>query len=419
MEPMELLMKIIVRVQDVVLMARRFKASPVEAMRDVVMSTKDAVRDALEQIMMAELELFLGEDAQKGNKRNGVVTRSFGVKGIGTIQVRVPRDRRGKFKSSVVPPKRHYDKLIEQDLALLHLAGLSTRTLSQLSHKILGVRVSHAEVSNSLHTIIPGARKFLERSLRDRQFMYLYVDGTGFHVRRQNTVGREPVLVVIGVDTEGKKSVLCMSPGDKDSRPAWERVFADLKGRGLDHLTVKLGIMDGLPGLAEAFVSAFPNSVVARCWVHKIRNVLTHVPRRYQALFKQGLDGIMYADSLEAAQHAWTALQAAWAPTCENALDCLRKDRDALLQHYNFPKEHWVALRTTNPIERVNRECKRRSKAMDTVGPVGLQALLAFTALRLEANWAAAAITNPKMRNLRNHHGLKNSALDQAQTLLN
>jgi transposase-like protein len=333
--------------------------------------------------------------------------------------VRVPRDRRGKFKSSVVPPKRHYDKLIEQDLALLHLAGLSTRTLSQLSHKIIGVRVSHTEVSNSLHTLIPGARKFLERSLRDRQFMYLYVDGTGFHVRRHNTVGREPVLVVIGVDTEGKKSVLCMSPGDKDSKPAWERVFADLKARGLDHQAVKLGIMDGLPGLPDAFVSAFPNAVVARCWVHKIRNVLTRVPRRYQALFKQGLDGIMYADGLEPAQHAWTALNTAWEPTCKEALECLARDRDALLQHYSFPKEHWVALRTTNPIERVNRECKRRSKAMDTVGPTGLQALLAFTALRLEANWAAAAITNPKIQNLRNQRGLKNSALDQVQTLLN
>ena len=419
MEPMKLLMKIIVRVQDVVAVAQRFKAAPAEAMREVVSGARDAVRDALEQVMAAELELFLGEEAQKGNKRNGFVTRSYGIKGVGTIQVRVPRDRRGKFKSNVVEPERHYDALIEEDLALLHLAGLSTRTLSQLSHKILGVRVSHSEVSNSLHMLIPGAQKFLERPLAGRQFMYLYVDGTGFHVRRQNTVGREPVLVVIGVDTEGKKSVLCMSPGDKDSRPAWERVFADLKMRGLDGAAVKLGIMDGLPGLAEAFVSAFPNAVVARCWAHKLRNVMTHVPRRYQALFKQGLDNIMYADGREAAEHAWTALAAAWAPTCEAALNCLNKDREALLGHYSFPKEHWTALRTTNPIERVNRELKRRSKAMDTVGPRALQALLAFTALRLEANWGAAALNNPKMRNLKNQHQARNSPLERAQTLLN
>lgn len=419
MEPMKLLMKIIVRVQDVVEVARRFRAAPAEAMREVAASAREAIAAALDQVMEAELVLFLGEDGQKGNKRNGFVTRTFGIKGVGNVQVRVPRDRAGNFKSKVVPPKRSYDKETEQDLALLHLAGLSTRTLAQVSHRILGVRVSHAEVSNSLHTLIPGARKFLERPLAGRPFMYLYVDGTGFHVRRQNTVGREPVLVVIGVDTEGKKSVLCMSPGDKDSKPAWERVFTDLKARGLDASAVTLGIMDGLPGLAEAFVSAFPKAVVARCWVHKIRNVLTRVPRRYQALFKQGLDNIMYAESRKAAEHAWTALEAAWGSTCAAALETLDKDREKLLAHYSFPEGHWRALRTTNPIERVNRELKRRSKAMDTVGERGLTALLAFTALRLEANWGAAGLDNPKIKNLKHQRKLQNSPLELAETLLN
>jgi len=248
--------------------------------------------------------------------------------------------------------------------------------------------------------------------------MYLYVDGTGFHVRR-NTVDREPVLVVIGVDTQGRKSVLCMTPGDKDSRPAWERVFADLKGRGLDHTAVKLGIMDGLPGLAEAFVSAFPAAAVARCWVHKVRNVMTRVPRRYQAALKPALDAVMYAPSREAAEHAWTALAAGWNTRCEEAVACLAKDKEALLAHYGFPQDHWVALKTTNPIERVNRECKRRFKAMDTVGPRGLKVLLAFTALRLEANWHAAPITNPKLANLKNQRRTNNTTADAAKELLN
>lgn len=419
MDPMKLLMKIIVRVQDVVAVAHRFKAAPAEAMREVAASAREAVALALNQVMEAELTLFLGEEGQKGNKRNGFVTRSFGIKGVGTVQVRVPRDRSGKFRSNVVPLHRTYDKALEQDLALLHLAGLSTRTLAQVSHTVLGVRLSHTEVSNSLQTVIPGARAFLERPLTGRKFMYLYVDGTGFHVRRQGTVAREPVLVVIGVDTEGKKSVLCMSPGDKDSKPAWERVFADLKARGLDGSSVKLGVMDGLPGLAEAFVSAFPNSVVARCWVHKVRNVLTRVPRRYQALFKQGVDAIMYAEGREAADRAWTALEATWSSTCADALETLNKDRERLLAHYSFPKDHWRALRTTNPIERVNRELKRRSKAMDTVGERGLMALLAFTALRLEVNWGTAALDNPKIRNLRHQQRVENSPLEQAKTLLN
>jgi len=411
------LMKVILRVQDVVSMARRFKDHPKEAMREVVDGAKDVVRDALEQIMAAELELFLGEDAQKENKRNGFVTRSYGIKGVGTVRVRVPRDRHGKFKTSVLPKDRRYDPALEEDLALLHLAGLSTRTLSQVSHALLGVRISRTEVSNSLHVLLPNAQRFLERPLSERKFMYLYVDGTGFHVRR-GTVGREPILVVIGVDVAGRKSVLCMTPGDKDSKPAWERVFADLKARGLDHTAVTLGVMDGLPGLPDAFRSAFPNAAVARCWVHKMRNVLTRVPRRFQAAFKPVLDEVIYAEGREAAERAWTALQTTWGSSCEDALASLGKDKEALLVHYDFPKEHWAALRTTNPIERVNREFKRRSKAMDTVGPNGLKALLAFTALRLEANWHAAAITNPKIANLKNHKRTTNTTAAAARGLL-
>ncbi len=415
---MKTFMKMIVRVQDAVALARRFKSAPVEAMQEVAEGAKAAMQVALEQVMAAELELFLGEEAQKKNKRNGFVTRTYSIKGLGTLVVRVPRDRHGKFASDVIPKDRRYDAQLEQDLALLHLAGLSTRTLSQLSPRILGVKISHTEVNNALKTLIPAAQKFLERPLSGRQFMYLYVDGTGFNVRRA-TVGREPVLVVIGVDTEGKKSVLCMTPGDKDSKGAWERVFADLKERGLDHQAVKLGIMDGLPGLADAFQQAFPQAQVARCWVHKIRNVLTRVPRRYQAAFKANLDAIAYAEDLQEAQQAFDALEATWGALCDDAVACLAKDRNYLLSHYSFPKTHWNALRTTNPIERVNRECKRRSKAMDTVGPGGLRALLAFTALRLEANWGAAAITNPKIQNLKNQRQLKNSAQIAAQSLLN
>lgn len=131
-------------------------------MPELVLTTKDAVREALEQVMAAELELFLGEDAQKGNKRNGFVTRRYAVKGLGTLQVRVPRDRSGKFKSNVIPPERRYDPALEQAMAVLHLAGLSTRTLAQLSPKILGFPVSHAEMGNSLGALLPGAVKFLD-----------------------------------------------------------------------------------------------------------------------------------------------------------------------------------------------------------------------------------------------------------------
>jgi putative transposase len=375
------LMKIVVKVKDVVALAKRFELAPREAMQEVVAQVREGVRSTLEDVMAAEIELFLGQDAEKTNKRNGFSTRTFAIKGVGAIELRVPRDREGRFRSNVVPPQRHYDQALEQDLALLHVAGLSTRTLANISERVLGVNVSHTEVGQALRTLVPAAKAFLERPLGERKYKYLYVDGTFFRVRR-TTVEAEPTLVVLGVDEEDRRSILAMIQGDKDDPRAWRMVFDRLKGRGLDGSAVQFGIMDGLPGLATAFSEAFPKARTARCWVHKARNVM---PR---------------ATGREGATQAFTALKERWTKTCEDAVECLERDLEALLVHYDFPKDHWDALRTTNPIERVNKEFKRRSKAMETIGPDGLKVLLAFTALRLEYGWATTPITSKRLKHL-------------------
>ena len=393
------LMKLIVKIQDVVDVVKRFETSPGQAMHDLVTQVRVGAKEALERIMNAEIELFLGQDAEAANKRNGYSSRVFVMKGVGAVQLRIPRDRAGRFETKVVPASRRYDEPLEKDLALLHLAGLSTRTLSQVSQHVLGVRVSPQEVSNALKTIVPQAKAFLDRPLTGRAFKYLYIDGTNFLVRR-TTVGREPTLVVVGVDETDRKSVLAMVQGDKDSRSAWALVFTMLKERGLDGNAVELGIMDGLPGLAEAFQEAFPRARICRCWVHKLRNVMPLVPKRYQAAFKADWDKMAYASSREVAQEAFTAFKSRWLPLCDDAVARFEKDLDKLLTHYDFPREHWNALRTTNPIERVNKEFKGRSKAMEQMGSDGLKALLAFTALRLEFGWQTTPIHSAKLANL-------------------
>lgn len=395
----ETLMKVAIKVKDIVALAKRFEVAPREAMAEVMVHVREAVQQTLEQVMETEIELFLGQPAEAGNKRNGYRLRDFGLKGVGTVRLRVPRDRASRFESKVVPPRRRYDAATEQDLALLHLAGLSRRMLAQLSGPVLGVRVSREEVGEALHQLVPAAKAFLERPLGERRFKYLYIDGTNFPIRR-TTVDKEPTLVVVGVDETDHKSVLAMTAGDKDSRPAWEMVFADLKARGLDGSAVQLGIMDGLPGLADAFREAFPRARVARCWVHKARNVFPRVPRRYQAAFQVSWDAVQYAEDGAAARIAFTALKSRWAASCEDAVVCLERDLEALLVHYEFPKTHWDALRTTNSIERVHKEFKRRTKAMDGIGANGLKAILAFTALRLEFGWSTTPLGSEKLANL-------------------
>ena len=132
--------------------------------------------------------------------------------------------------------------------------------------------------------------------------------------------------------------------------------------------------------------------------MHKATNVMPRVPVRYQAAFKADWDLVQYAEDKAGARAAFEALTSRWKTNCPEAVECMARDIDALLVHYDFPKAHWDALHTTNPIERVNKEFKRRSKAMEQMGPDGLRALLAFTALKLEFGWMRTSITaaNPQ-----------------------
>lgn len=411
------LMKIVIKVGDVVALAKRFESSPRSTMQDIVDEARCAVRLMLEQTMKTEIGLFLGQDSEKGNKRNGYRTRDFGIKGIGVLRLRVPRDRAGRFESKVVPRQRHYDDAMERDLALLHLAGISTRMLSYISFSVLGVRVSHEEVHRSLDRLLPGAKQFLERRLDGRRFMYLFVDGTNFHIRR-TTVEKEPTLVVVGVDENGHKSILSMVQGDRDNRRAWEMVFSDLKRRGLDASAVQLAVMDGLPGLPDAFLQEFPKAKVGRCWIHKAMNVFPRIPKRYQAAFQAHWDAMQYAETGESARKAFKDLKEQWKQTCEEAVECIERDLEALLVHYEFPRPHWDALRTTNVIERVHKEFKRRTKAMETVGPDTLKVLLAFTALRLEFGWSRSPITSSAINNLDNRRSREQRLEEATRTLL-
>ena len=168
MEFLESLMKWVVKVQDVVALVKRFEISPRAALREMSEQMRQGAQEVLERVMNAEIALFLGQEGEKTNKRNGYATRTFVFKGLGALEVRVPRDRAGRFKSQVVPAGRRYDEALEKDLALLHMAGLSTRTLAQVSQRVLGLQVSAQEVSNALATIVPAAKAFLERDLGGR-----------------------------------------------------------------------------------------------------------------------------------------------------------------------------------------------------------------------------------------------------------
>ena len=194
---------------------------------------RSAVSKGFNQLLNTEIDLFLGENRQDGNKRNGYYPeRDYVLKGVGALKIRVPKDRLGKFESAIIPGKERIDPRIKAEVAMLQLAGLSSRTLAMISKRLLGVDLSKDTVNGALSLVHEEALKWLERPI-DRAFWALYIDGTNFKVQRRGSTQREPSLVVLGVDESNFRSILAIEPGTKDSVECWRAVFADLKRRGL------------------------------------------------------------------------------------------------------------------------------------------------------------------------------------------
>ncbi|RTZ79654.1 MAG: IS256 family transposase, partial [Gammaproteobacteria bacterium] len=174
---------------------------------------------------------------------------------------------------------------------------------------------------------------------------------------------------------------------------SWREFFKDLKARGLDGTKVTLGIMDGLPGLEKVFKEEFPKAKVQRCQVHVARNVLAKVPKKFKQEVADDMRSIFYASSRRRAREFFDEFKGKWEKVIPSAVKCLEKALDACLTFFNFPEDEWISLRTTNIIERLNKEFRRRTKSMEIVaGEQACYTLLAFISLKMELHWRSNPI---------------------------
>lgn len=366
---------------------------------------RKASSEYLGMLMNMELALFLGRDRyeRKGsvsttsrNYRNGFYQRTFAIKNIGDLSIRVPRDRLGEFKTSVLPKYDRIDSAIKSDAVLMYFLGMSTRSLSLISTRLFGRKISHSLLSQhsaELHEKVEGWRV---RRITD-EIKYLYVDGTYFTMRTTDSIEKVCVLVVIGVDKNGHKHIIALQAGDKESASNWRELFKDLKSRGLDGSKVELGIMDGLAGLEKVFLEEFRNSKVQRCQVHLARNVLAKCPHKIKQEVADDLRSIFYASSKKKAEGFYKVFETKWANEIPSAFKSLESNLENALTFMSFPEAEWLALRTTNPIERLNKEFKRRTKTMEIVaGEKSCYSLLAVVSIRMEAYWKKHPITFQK-----------------------
>jgi len=362
-------------------------------------NVRESVGQYLSELMEAELTFYIGRERyeRRGggevNYRNGGYNRRFTLKGIGEVVVNVPRDRKGKYKTDVLPRSRQYEDQIREDMGLMYLTGVSTRTLSLISHRLLGRSLSHNEVSKANLALTEGVEKWRNRDLSKELVKYMYLDGVNFDMRIGGSVEKVAVLVAIGVTEGGQKLVLGLQSGDKESASCWREFIRDLKGRGLDGSKVKLGIMDGLAGLEKVFQEEFSGAKTQRCQVHVARNVLAKVTKKHKKEVADDLRSIFYASSKEKAVTFYDKFRNDWQKEFPSAVKSLENSIDSCLTFFSFPEEEWISLRTTNIIERLNKEFKRRTKPMEIVaGENSCYRLLAFISLKMELAWRATPV---------------------------
>ena len=391
-------MKMEITIAEISELINEIRKQPESLFEMIRANVQETVGAYLSTLMGIELSEFLGRDRYERslediNHRNGSYGRKFTLKGIGKVDLKVPRDRKGEFKTEVIPRSKQYEDALREDLSVMFLSGVSTRTLSLISERLIGRKISAGEVSKVSSQLNEAVERWRERDLSKEAIKYLFVDGTFFSMRVEGSVEKVPVLLAIGVTVDGRRTVLGLQAGDKESASNWRELFKDLKRRGLEGSTVTLGIMDGLAGLERVFKEEFGNAKVQRCQLHVARNVLAKVPRKLKKAIGDEIRSIFYASSKKKALDFFKEFKTKWEKEIPSAVKCLENSLEACLTYLKFPEEEWICLRTTNVIERVNKEFKRRTKPMEILaGERSCYTLLAFICLKMELTWRSKPI---------------------------
>jgi transposase-like protein len=347
--------------------------------RDVLSGIlRDGAQRLLAQAIDAEVAEWIDRHAEVvddvGRRqvvRNGHHPGRTILTGVGPVEVRQPRvhDRRiagtgedgqaldaadrpvERFRSSILPPYLRKTKAVEELIPWLYLKGVSTGDFREALQALVGPQaagLSATTITRLIGTWQQDYQAWSRRSFEDRPYVYVWADGIHFNIRLEED--RQCILVLMGATPEGGKELIAVADGYRESEQSWRQLLLDCKQRGLT-IEPKLATGDGALGFWKALRQVYPATREQRCWVHKTANVLDKMHKRVQAKAKEMLHAIWMAPTRAAAEEAFDAFVEMFGAKYSAAVECLKKDRAVLLTFYDFPAEHWVHLRTTNPIE--------------------------------------------------------------------
>jgi putative transposase len=301
----------------------------------------------------------LTDDGRQRLVRHGYLPEREIMTGIGAVRVRCPRvrDRVGeggeriRFSSAILPPYARRSKSLEVLLPILYLKGVSTGDFEDALIALLGKDaggLSAATIGRLKQVWSEEHLRWSKRDLSTKRYVYFWADG--IHVQARLEDAAQCLLVIIGATPEGKKELVGLIDGVRESAQSWKDLLLDLKRRGLA-IGPELAVADGALGFWQAIEEVWPKTRGQRCWVHKTANVLNKLPKSQQSKAKRALQEVWMAETRKDALAAFDVFIETWGVKYDRAVECLIKDREALLAFYDFPAEHWKHLRTTNVIE--------------------------------------------------------------------
>jgi len=334
---------------------------------------REGARRMLQAALEAEVTDFVAQFANvvdtQGHRvivRNGHLPEREVVTGVGPVPIQQPRvrDRTGqlRFTSQILPPFLRRLPSIDALIPVLYLKGVSTGDFSEALAAILGPKAPGLSATNIVRLKEGWEQEYAawsQRDLRGKRYVYWWADGVYFNVRLDKD--RPCILVLMGATEDGTKELIAVWDGERESKASWQTVLRELKRRGLS-AAPKLATGDGALGFWAALEEEFPHTQHQRCWVHKTANVLDKMPKSVQPDAKKLIHEMYLAPTLAAATKAYAEFKARYSAKYPKAVECLTKDEDVLFTFYAFPAEHWLHLRTTNPIESTFATVRHRTR---------------------------------------------------------
>jgi len=319
------------------------------------------LQTAVEQEVTTYIEMFKelkDEDGRRLVVRHGFLPERSLLTGIGPVTVKQPRirdKREGEsFTSAILPRYLRRVPSLDNLIPTLYLKGISTGDFTRALEAILGENAKGLSASTIVRLKKQWEQEYKEWAKRDlsgKRYVYFFADGIYFNVRLEDTENkRQCFLIIIGVLADGTKELVAVLDGYRESKLSWMELLSSLKERGLTE-GPRLAIGDGGLGFWAALREAYPGTEEQRCWVHKTANILDKMPKSVQAKVKEKIHDIYLAPTKEQALVAYNSFLSLYGKKFPDACECLSKDKDVLFTFYDFPAEHWIHIRTTNPIE--------------------------------------------------------------------